>query len=369
MSDIPFQLSLTQKKHVSLLYHFASLSYLQGLQDRLRSLMQFIDPTLDKAKLQGRDALLTNSRWGTRDTSENWANNGWPFLADFELSVAKQIAQRAFEVYSFTAADNCARALAEFSLAWMTPEEEGDFQSLFNDVYLYADKIDRTLTKFNVAGGWNDFGLTLCLAEHPEALRDATALRLRSDIISSSGATPPRTGVYLPLDDPHGTPQFCWTGNPSGGLKKCSTFNDLGLDALASVGRQALWLDDHRMNQFVQSHLQDPRLMVDPYFKESVSKPKLAPSLVARQAFTSRPCDWIYVEQLHGQPVDFSEDVPLDQAGTAARLESGAICSRSGYYFTPSKINSRRYFSKGETMPDLNSEYGATIWQWDSDQD
>ncbi|WP_252716866.1 hypothetical protein [Herbaspirillum sp. B65] len=85
------------------------------------------------------------------------------------------------------------------------------------------------------------------------------------------------------------------------------------------------------MNQFVQSHLQDPRLVADPYFKESIKKPKLAASLVAGQAFTSRPCDWIYVEQLHGQPIDFSEDAPLDQAGTAARLESGAICNRSGY--------------------------------------
>ena len=162
---MPSQLSLTQKKQVSLLYHFASLTYLQGLQDRLRSLMQFVDPTLDKAKFQGRDALLTDSRWGTRNTSENWANNGWPFLADFELSVTKQIAQRAFEVYSFTDADNCAQALEEFSLEWMTPAEEDEFQSRFNDIYLYAEKIDRTLTKFNVAGGWNDFGLTLCLAE------------------------------------------------------------------------------------------------------------------------------------------------------------------------------------------------------------
>ncbi|RAM65868.1 hypothetical protein RB25_08135 [Herbaspirillum rubrisubalbicans] len=308
MPNPSFEIGLTQKKHVSLLYHFASLSYLQGLQDRLRSLMQFIDPTLDNAKLQGRDALLTNSRWGTRDTSENWANNGGPFLADFELSVAKQIAQRAFEVYSFTDAYNCGRGLSEYSLNWMTPEEEDEFQSRFDDLYLYAHNIDRTLKKFNVAGGWNDFGLTLCLAEHPEALSDATALRLRGDITAHSGTTPPRTGVYLPLDDPHGTPQFCWTGNPPGKLKKCSTFNDLGLEVLASVGRQALWLDEYRMNQFVQSHLQDPRLVADPYFKESIKKPKLAASLVAGQAFTSRPCDWIYVEQLHGQPIDFSED-------------------------------------------------------------
>ncbi|WP_044527933.1 hypothetical protein [Herbaspirillum sp. B65] len=308
MSEYPTELSLIQKKHVCLLYHFASLEYLKGLQVRLHELMQFVDPTLAKVKLQGRDVLLTNSRWGTRDTSENWVQNGRAFLANFELSIARQIAERAFEVYSFTDAYNCGRGLSEYSLNWMTPEEEDEFQSRFDDLYLYAQNIDRTLKKFNVAGGWDDFDLTMCLTEHPEALGDATALRLRSDITAHSGTTPPRTGVYLPLDDPHGTPQFCWTGKPSGKLKECATFNDLGLEALASVGRQALWLDDYRMYQFVQSHRRDPRLIADSFFKDAVNDPKRTASLVARHAFTSRPCDWIYVEQLHGQPIDFSED-------------------------------------------------------------
>jgi hypothetical protein len=43
MSKYPIELSLTQKKHVCLLYHFASLEYLKGLQVRLHELMQFID--------------------------------------------------------------------------------------------------------------------------------------------------------------------------------------------------------------------------------------------------------------------------------------------------------------------------------------
>lgn len=308
MSEYPTELSLIQKKHVCLLYHFASLEYLKCLQVRLHELMQFVDPTLAKVKLQGRDVLLTNSRWGTRDTSENWVQNGRAFLANFELSIARQIAERAFEVYSFTDAYNCGRGLSEYSLNWMTPEEEDEFQSRFDDLYLYAQNIDRTLKKFNVAGGWDDFDLTMCLTEHPEALGDATALRLRSDITAHSGTTPPRTGVYLPLDDPHGTPQFCWTGKPSGKLKECATFNYLGLEALASVGRQALWLDDYRMYQFVQSHRRDPRLIADSFFKDAVNDPERTASLVARHAFTSRPCDWIYVEQLHGQPIDFSED-------------------------------------------------------------
>ena len=35
---------------------------------------------------------------------------------------------------------------------------------------------------------------------------------------------------------------------------------------------------------------------------------------------------------------------------------------------TPAKVDSRRVFKQGEVMPDLDSNYGATIWQWEIDQ-
>lgn len=60
--------------------------------------MTSLDPTLDLAKLQNCDALLTDQRWGLRNTSANWMQNGWSFLENFERSVATHIAKRAFEV-------------------------------------------------------------------------------------------------------------------------------------------------------------------------------------------------------------------------------------------------------------------------------
>jgi hypothetical protein len=222
------------------------------LQLRLHALMAFIDPTLDLAKLQQR------------------VNNGWPFLADFELSVATHIAKRAFEVYSITGANQCGRGLAERSLDWMTPDEQSDFESRFEQISLYAMNIDDTMDRSGPTTRWDDFSLT------------------------------------LPVDDPHGTPQFCWTGSPAGELLECSTFNDLGLDALAAVGRADLWGNDDRLHAFVQAHLSDPRLTCDPLCSRSTAKPKLAPSLVARNAFTKRPCEWIYVEQIHGERDDLA---------------------------------------------------------------
>jgi hypothetical protein len=369
MQKAPFQLSAWQKAQVTLLYHFASLDYLKGLQQRLHALMAFIDPTLDLAKLQQRDPLLTDARWGTRNTSGNWANNGWPFLADFELSVATHIAKRAFEVYSITGANQYGRGLAEISLDWMTPDEQSDFETRFEQISLYAMNIDDTMDRSGQTTRWDDFSLALRRHEYPEALAQAPALRLRPDVTGQTGMVPVRTGVYLPIDDPDGTPQFCWTGSPAGELLESSTFNDLGLDALAAVGRADLWVSDDSMHAFVQAHLNDPRLTRDPLFSRSTAKPKLAPSLVARNAFTNRPCDWIYVEQIHGEREDWSENGGSVEIGNGPRVEGGVACPQSGYYFTPAKADSRRYFAKGEMMPQVGGDYGATIWQWDVSQE
>ncbi len=54
-----------------------------------------------------------------------------------------------------------------------------------------------------------------------------------------------------------------------------------------------------------------------------------------------------------------------DTSTAAMRCEPGQPCPRAGYWLTPAKANSRRYFSAGEIMPDVSSDYGAAIWQWD----
>ena len=51
------------------------------------------------------------------------------------------------------------------------------------------------------------------------------------------------------------------------------------------------------------------------------------------------------------------------------RVEGGGLCSKSGWWITPAKVASRRYFKAGEVMPVIEgSQYGATFWQWDIDQ-
>lgn len=82
--------------------------------------------------------------------------------------------------------------------------------------------------------------------------------------------------------------------------------------------------------------------------------------------FEKRPCIWRLVERI----TDTAREpaVPTLIEAKLGRIEGGATCPETGYYFTPARSNSRRKFLRGEPMPDFGAAYGSTIWQWDSDQ-
>lgn len=51
------------------------------------------------------------------------------------------------------------------------------------------------------------------------------------------------------------------------------------------------------------------------------------------------------------------------------RIEAGKPCSKTGYWFTPAKSDSRRYFNQGEVMPGFSdSHWGDTIWYWSAEE-
>lgn len=371
----PLQLTLCQKKQAALLYHFASLDYLKGLQQRVNDLIAFVDPTLDLAKVQNRDSVLVDPRWGTRNTSANWANNAWPFLADFQLSIAKNIAERAFEVYRTTGAKQCARGVREYSMQWATPAEEDKFEEMLEEISLYAMRIDNTMDRL-FAGRWDDFGFVVAWQEFKGQFPKLPKFRIRADVEGETGKVPVRTGVYISQDDPNGALQFAWTGGGRGKLLECKTFNDIGLDALKAVGRRELWLDDQKMYAFATS-AKYISLFEDDVIWDAVPQFDLAPSAVAEEAFTSHPSKWYYVELVNGEFEDIAEedakeakaehDVYQTQ-GQRRRTEGGNPCPEAGYYFTPAKEGSRRHFKYGEIMPKIGNAMWQTIWQWDDQQ-
>lgn len=359
-------LNTWQKKQAALLYMFASDDYLKELYHRVHQLQDYADSLLNKSRNEGRDQFLHDAQWGERNTSENWSNNAWALLADFGLSLIKDMADRQSQIYRITGANQCGRGLSEFSMEWATPAEQKTFDDMFESISHYAGYIDNTMDKFHRAGRWNDFRLSMAWAKHSPRFAKLPLFRIHEDIEGETGKTPPKTGVYISTDHPNGTLQFAWNGDEHGKLRECAIFNRLGDSALATVGRSKLWLDGDAMLKFVLSNQNSPELRDDSYFEKSHTA-VLAPSLVGRNAFTSAPSKWCYIELLPGEfePIAAEAD---EFEYVQRRFEADTRCEVSGFYFTPASQGSRRYFKQNEIFPNVESNYGKTIWQWDLNQ-
>lgn len=361
-------LSPWQAKQAAMLYHFASLDYLRGLHRMVSDAMNgFIEPLLTTAKDQGRDSVLIDPRWGTRNTVANWSNNAWPFLKEFQASLAKDIAARAFERYATSGANDCLRAIAEFSTQWATVEEEKTFEDIVRVISTYANKIDKTLDDYHNSR-WTDSGFghaySNFASEHPRIPR----FRLRTDVTGESGKTPIRTGVYVSQDDPNAALQFAWTGNGGGKLRPSKTFNEIGLAALQAVGRDYLWFDDEKMFQFATTS-QWAAIFAPTVYTLGEEHRDFSAMAIANEAFVDRPCKWYFVEIVEGEFQDIVHDARDAMAPELVdKVLGGAICRKTGFYFTPALLNSRRWLVQGETAPAFDTQYGATIWQWDAKQ-
>ncbi|MDR2188730.1 MAG: hypothetical protein LBE62_11905 [Azonexus sp.] len=364
-----FPLSLWQKRQAALLYYWMSLDYLKGLKEMIDKLIAGADVLLDVAKSQGRDALLTNERWGVRDTSANWSTYGYPALADFRKSTIWHIAARTNEIYGATGTNQCAHMMSEISSRWMTPDEEDAFGEQCGAVFSYGYRIDdavgaggqRTLKDSSMVGFWQEYA-----GRFPRLPK----FRVRTDVVGKTDKRPPRTGVYVPQDDPYGTLQFAWTGDSEGALGEVQTFNDAGLAAVKAIGRDALWLDEPKMMAYVIEALKQKRLQPKRGIDWKDVDDLIAARLVLRpQVFTERSCKWYFVEMIDGEFDDATEDeVNMTESVGRPNVPAGQPCPESGWWFTPAKTGSRRYFKAKEIMPDFNSKYGSTIWQWDIDQ-
>ena len=59
----------------------------------------------------------------------------------------------------------------------------------------------------------------------------------------------------------------------------------------------------------------------------------------------------------------------LRDPATNAGIAAGQFCPKSGWWFTPAQLNSRRYVQQGVIFPAIEgSDYGTTFWQWSPDQ-
>jgi hypothetical protein len=81
-------------------------------------------------------------------------------------------------------------------------------------------------------------------------------------------------------------------------------------------------------------------------------------------------CTWTLVERVADSGGGTGCGPQGGTGGVTRRpnVPAGQPCPEAGWWFTPAKTGSRRYFKQGETMPSVGGDYGLTFWQWSPDQ-
>jgi hypothetical protein len=174
-----------------------------------------------------------------------------------------------------------------------------------------------------------------------------------------------KSPVFLNFDKvekPGTTPKRGWKAGKQVGWADAISYNfNRGLGDMGADFNEYEEMDDAQrahLNDLVAQmlrHCQNIKYTVDNRWEYKGSD-----DYILDESYTD-PIDW---------PVNWRDDV-ADLAKPPVgvnRCEAGEPCPHEGFWFTPAKANSRRYFMQGETMPSAGGDYGATIWQWDESQ-
>ena len=104
----------------------------------------------------------------------------------------------------------------------------------------YASEYDSSVDVYQ--NRWNDYRFAYVYQAFARLMLRTPKFRVRDEFEGASGQVPAQTGVYVALDDPYASLQFVWSGNDGIQLRMANTLNQIGIDALSSVGRKSLWL-------------------------------------------------------------------------------------------------------------------------------
>lgn len=360
------QVSLNQwhKRQATLLYHFTSMKYLQGLLPRIDKLIAMANGFLDdRASL---DVLgMAVGGWQPLHTAAHFSTHAFPALVDFREGALRSIAMRSSQRYGTLGEMQCGRMLDEYGnhMLWSTPDQERVLRDYAESTFRYAAKVS------SVAGPLrspNDFWFWLIWNESHVDRHKIPRFRVRTDIVATSDQVPPCTGVYVAKDDPYAALQFAWTGG-YGELYEARTLNEFGRKLAAKVGRGGLWGDEAGLHEALGENQS-----INPEEWSSVTPlpPGVAASLLASEAFEKRSCEWYFVEMIEGE----FEEIDGTYSGSSnvdlrpERVPAGRAVPVSGWWYTPAQ-GSRRYFKQGEVFPEIaGSDWGSTFWLWASDQ-
>ncbi|MFT4247070.1 MAG: hypothetical protein QM581_03400 [Pseudomonas sp.] len=219
------------------------------------------------------------------------------------------------------------RSLSESEMGWLPREEEDELMSLLNSAYRVCSRFDSALTMSRyfsddeiISGkaDWKEWypedhgytGDSIVLLSELYPL-DGPEYMVDSSITCSTGQIVPWTGVWVPIDG-------------------------MGTSALAFA----------RQGQIMQ-----------PAY-EIVSKDEETGYEEMRPVETT----WYPVRPTGRLLSAIVQDTPR-------RVPAGQSCPLTGWWYTPAKASSHRYFKQGEVFPKIEgSDYGETFRLWSQDQ-
>jgi len=207
----------------------------------------------------------------------------------------------------------------DYDWEWMPEPFQSEFTQHFSLAWEFASNISSTQQ-----GSWEIAELTTRYHDCRGPLNAPTSwpiYRLNHAVTVKTDEKVPQSGVYLP-DVANSCAEFLIKGYEAWSAKTQPT-----PDALSELG-----------------DFQNPTI---------------------RQAST-----WTLVERVADSGGGTGCGPQGDTGGAIRRpnVAAGQPCPEAGWWFTPAKTGSRRYFKQGETMPAVGGDYGLTFWQWSPDQ-
>lgn len=295
-------LNIYQKRQAALLYHFTSMAYLDAIIERVRALTAFTDKTIDYAARVERDKVMREVGWRNGYPTPNYFKYGHPRLNACLRGLLEQKRLRVQQWFDISGVRGTLTGIEYFPVYWDSEAEEQTYYALSAEASRLGSRLDST-----VGRRWTDYDLTWLWGEHRSVFPKIPRFRIRTDIEGETGKPPPRTGVYVPQDDPFGTLQFAWTAHAGGALQACETLSELAREYVALVGRDRLWRAPS-----ASLKRSDGVEFTDEYFDTwcRTAKNMTFEDVISsrnERAEATRPCKWYLVEPVEGE---FDDDAP-----------------------------------------------------------
>jgi len=311
-------------QEIYLLERYTSLDYLGNLRDIWGAMISHLERCLDdfmadlpadyrKRQLQEQPDVV----WGER-VLPNFRKSFEGLCNGVVLRSQGDLAGLEYSHGPF----NDFRGQVDFSSDWMKKNDEIAYSDLLNQSVLLAGNIIAT-----IEAAWSPLDLTDNYSEQDRGPLHLPATwpayRLDKTVSVESDDEIKHSGIYLP-DTQDSCAQFlCAKKRPAP-------------QALAVIGTEDLIVPGTD----------------EKYGEESIEE--------------EYDCVWTLVERASDTGVTYTP--PTLATKITHRLRAGDICPQTGIYLSPARIDARRRFEQGEIMPDLESNYGETIWQWDVNQ-